>query len=695
VSAVTDAPPRPAINESAHAPRQPTRTTLMAAGVTVGVAALLVAVSFVTGGGVDETIASAGNTWTEIALSLLGLVAVSIGLLRQAPGERNGWLSAGLMGLLFALTAGSIAWSVAPDSSWLASGQMLAYLAVFAGAIMLARPFATRWASVLGALVLWSATLCLWSLVVKVFPASLAPGNTVGRLQAPFGYWNAIALCAAMGMPCCLWLGARRDDGRRMAALSAPALTLLVAVLVLSYSRSADFAAAVAVAAWLIFVPLRLRAIAVLAVGVAGGAIVSVWALTHRALHASGVTMALQDHAGHTFGIVILVVLVLVTILGIAVTESMDRTRMTPQTRNRIGSYLVVALAGAVVVAVVAVALSHRGLTGEISYRWTQLTNPQAVVSASSASRVLQFGSSRPVYWHEAIAVGDHDVLRGVGASGFSLAHTRYTTNPAQVQQAHSYVFETYADLGLLGLVVTAALLGVWLVASGRTLGLHRRGLDADLRPERIGLITLAALVLAFGIQGTLDWTWYFAGLSAPALLAAGWLAGRGRLGAYTRSSAGAGNAQHASTSILDRPGALMAIPLLAALVLAGCWMVWRPLHSAQLVNSAENTGNFADARAAQSADPFSLQASQLLSDLYSDAHRPAQAQGELMHLVKVQPDNPFAWSTLAAYEISRHAWRAAIPPLHQVTVFDHTADPLGVETGSEIGVVFKALHLP
>ncbi len=45
---------------------------------------------------------------------------------------------------------------------------------------------------------------------------------------------------------------------------------------------------------------------------------------------------------------------------------------------------------------------------------------------------------------------------------------------------------------------------------------------------ERIGLITLAAVVLGFGVQGTLDWTWFFTGLGVPALLAAGWVAGRG-----------------------------------------------------------------------------------------------------------------------------------------------------------------------
>ncbi len=152
------------------------------------------------------------------------------------------------------------------------------------------------------------------------------------------------------------------------------------------------------------------------------------------------------------------------------------------------------------------------------------------MVSASSASRVLQFGSSRPLYWHQALAVGDAHGFKGVGELGFSVARLLDPTSVETVLQAHSYVFETYADLGILGLLVTAALLGAWLVASGRTLSAHRRwrSIAIDEQPERMGLITLAAVVVAFGVQGTLDWTWYFTGLAAPALLAAGWLVGRG-----------------------------------------------------------------------------------------------------------------------------------------------------------------------
>ena len=59
-----------------------------------------------------------------------------------------------------------------------------------------------------------------------MFPATLASNNTYGRLQAPFGYWNAVGIAGVLGLPACLWAGARRDQGRRVAGLAAPAITL-------------------------------------------------------------------------------------------------------------------------------------------------------------------------------------------------------------------------------------------------------------------------------------------------------------------------------------------------------------------------------------------------------------------------------------------------------------------------------------
>ncbi len=684
MSAVTEVRERPATDETAPA-SQPPGSALSRTAPTVGLAAALVAIAFITGGGVDQNVASSGNTWAEIGLTAAGAVAVGTGLLRRAPGERrSGWITGAMMALLFADTAASIAWSWAPDASWIGASQMLAYLSVFAGAIMLARPWARGWATVVGGLALWSVTLCGWSLLVKVFPSALAPGNQFGRLQAPFGYWNAIALCAGMGLPCCLWLGARRDGGRRLAALSAPALTLVIAVLVLSYSRSADAAAAVAGGLWLIVVPLRLRAIAMLLVGAAGAAVLSVWFLTHHGLAGNYVRPSAQDHAGHGFGIVLIVVLVLVSVAGVVVSEMMDRSQIKPATRRQIGRAIIALLALGVVLAIVAVAFSSRGLTGEISYRWHELTNPAATVSAGSASRVFQFGSSRPLYWHEALFVGKLAYWKGVGELGFSVARLLDPVSGETVFQAHSYVFETYADLGTLGLVLSAALLVSWLVASGRAVSFGRRWdtLSADAHAERIGLITLVVLVVGFGVQSTLDWTWYFAGLAVPVLLAAGWVAGHGPGALLTRPV----------RSPLDRPGALVGCAALAVAVVIGGWLVWRPLDSAQLVNSASNLGQ---AQAARQADPFSLEPYELISSIDLNLHPPAAAAAlaAAEQETREQPHNPQSWNDLAQVEARLKNWQAAIVAARHVQATNLPPNSLQFNTTNFITVMTQELE--
>ena len=54
------------------------------------------------------------------------------------------------------------------------------------------------------------------------------------------------------------------------------------------------------------------------------------------------------------------------------------------------------------------------------------------------------------------------------------------------------------------------------------------RGLPWDA--ERVGLATLAAVALVFGLHSAIDWTWFVPGNVVPALLCAGWVASRATL---------------------------------------------------------------------------------------------------------------------------------------------------------------------
>jgi len=645
------------------------------------IAAAIVALAMISAGGVDNLTATPGNTWTEIAVTVLGVATVGVVVIIGPPGRRWGLGTVLLMAALAALEGLSILWSYLPDSSWLASSQAVSYLAAFAAAVCVARVAPNRWRALLGGFAIAMTALCGWSLLVKVFPSTLASSTTPGRLQAPFGYWNAIGLCAALGLPACLWAGVRRDRGRFLAGLAAPALCLLLSVAVLSYSRSADAAGAVAVALWLIFVPLRLRSVVMLAIGAIGATVISAWMLTHGALKNGSATLAAQDHAGHTFGLVIAVVLVLVTACGFASASAMDRIRVPATVRQRTGWALVALLVLGVLFAIGAVAASSRGLTGEISHGWNELTSTNSHVSDSAAGRVFQFGSSRPTYWHEAIHVGEHALFKGVGLLGFGVARLRYTTDPSVVSEAHGYLFETFADLGLLGVVITFALLASWLTAAARPLALRVRAsaLDAGQSAERDGMVALAAIVVAFGVQSTLDWTWFFSGVTVPVLVCAGWLAGRGPLVAPARVPATAPNRLGLLDRLAARPAAAATVvALLVVTVLIG-WMQWRPLHSAQQLSRSESANSTADAfplaRSATGSDPLSIAPYPWLCSLNMDIHNVSAARAELVKARNLQPQNPATWMNLGVFDFHHRRIAQALPEFERAIALDRTPD--------------------
>jgi hypothetical protein len=628
----------------------------------------LVALAFTTSGGFSS-VASGGDTWAEIVIMLLGAGAGGAAVIFGARGRAWGGVTVGMFALLAALTAASIAWSVQPDYSWQDAGQTAAYLAAFAGAAALARLAPDRWPALLGALALMAAALSGWALLAKVFPATLDTGNnvghTLGRLQQPFGYWNAVGVTAALGLPPCLWLGTARERGRAVRALAAPAIALLLTATVLSFSRSALLVAVLGTGGWLAFVPLRLRAVALLAVGAAGSAVLTGWGLGTQALAGDGVSLAARTSAGHAYGLVLLLTLAVLTAAGFAYSRAADRVALPASTRRRIGRMLLITVALVPVAGVMGLAASSRGLTGEISHVWDTVTNVKGGVG-DTAGRIGQLGNSRPLYWSEGISVGEHALLKGVGAEGYATARTAYETASDPSDHAHSYVIQTFADFGLIGLAVNLGLLVAWGIAAARPLA-RRAGWSALTGPqaaERQGMLTLAVGIVAFGAQSAIDWTWFFTGVTIPVLLCAGWLAGRGPL----LSPIGRAPDRRPLT---QRAGAGAAVIGLTALTLLAAWMTWQPLRSAQAwsasLTAAENgdtSAAFTYARNAAAIDPLSLEPPQTLSALYLGARDPAAARAQLVMTTRRQPANSYTWQLLGDFDLQQHHIRLAFGSL-------------------------------
>ena len=230
-------------------------------------AAIFCFITFFAGGGLPPV---QQMTTMEIVLTLGCGVIVAAAVILTPPGRRvYGLWPVGLLLAFAALSALSVVWSVQPDASWQNAGLMLAYSAVFGAAVVLARAAPARWPAVLGGVTLAAVVVCGYALLTKVFPARLDAHDIYARLQAPYGYWNATGLTAAMGVIGCMWLGARRRGHALLSALAYPAMGLLLLTLMLAYSRGALVALASGLALWFCVVPLRLRGAAVLLTGAA------------------------------------------------------------------------------------------------------------------------------------------------------------------------------------------------------------------------------------------------------------------------------------------------------------------------------------------------------------------------------------------------------------------------------------------
>ena len=635
-------------------------------GLAVGLALCLL--TFETTGGATGGSDLAPNTWSQIVLVLIAAVIGCAALSVSARGRAWGAVSLTAFVALTAMILLSIAWSVQPDSSWLDGNLTLSYLAAFGVGIALARVAPERWAALIGALAVVALVVCGYALLGKVFPATIAPGqSTLGaRLSAPYGYWNATGLLAALGLPPCVWWGARRDASPLVRALAVPAIGLLVTAVLLSYSRGALLAAVVGLACWFAFVPLRLRGALVLAIGVAGGGAAALWAIKTPGITSDGQPLASQVSAGHTFGVVLAVALGVSLLVGIAALRTAARRPLDERQRRRAGAALLALAACAPLAVAVAFAESSRGFTGQVSHVWSQLTGSNLAGGAShGAGRLLAAGNLHAAYWREGLDVGSHALFKGVGGLGFGVASQRYSKTQDVALHAHSFWIETFADLGLLGVAVTLALFVAWAIAAARAGGLRWgawRPNAAEPVPERAaeraGLLTLLAVVVVFGVHSSIDWTWFIPGLTVPVLLAAGWLAGRGPLGEPVGRAASRKPGVALHRALAAAPGRFGAAAALVAIALVCAWTIWQPLRSSEAdvaalaaLSANHPAAALADARSAHSLDPLNIQPLLYESHIYQAAGDTAAAHRALTAEVALQPANPETWLDLGIFE--------------------------------------------
>ena len=540
-------------------------------------------------------------------------------------------------------TALSIGWSVSPNDSWLEANRTLAYLGCFAAGLSLARLLPDRPDALAGAVALGCLVVAGYAFATKALPGHLASDEFFARLRAPFDYWNATALIAGLGVPVCLWFGARREGSRTLAALAYPATCLLLVVVSLAYSRGVLVALAIGLAVWFAASPVRLRGAAVLAVAAGGAGVVSAWAFTRAPLSQDLVVLPDRVEAGYRLGVLTMVVLLGVMLVGWAINTAGERAPLSAPRRRLLGLLLIAAVALGALGGVAAVAASPGGIPHAVR----KVTDPNAAIPSNSPSRLTAAGSIRAKYWQFGFDVWREHKVRGSGAGSFDTAHKVFTRfNPYPVGHAHGWVPQTLADLGLVGLAISVLLVLAWLRSALRTAPLRRRRGVPDR--DRAATVALLSVVVIFGVHNVFDWTWFLPGTAIVALVCAGWLAGRGPYPGPASPERRGGM----------RRSAIGLVGLLALAVLGG-YAIATPLraqHKTDASYAASDRGAVAqarrDARDAAKLDPLSAGPWQALGTADVAAGDDAGAREAFTKAVKLEPSSGEAWRQLGEFEL-------------------------------------------
>jgi len=613
-------------------------------------------------GGALAAVAFASQPGPDLATStvVLILAALSAGailgflVLRGLGGPVHGGTAVFLLGLFTAITALSAAWSIAPSQTAEEAGQLFAYLIVFAAAVAAGRYFPRGAGILAGGIAAAGVIVCGWALATRIWPGSLSEDLLLtARLGAPFDYWNALGSFGALTLPAVLWLAARRLGASAVTAFAYPAMGTVMLVILLTQSRGALAAGLLGLVIWFVVVPLRLRSVPVLVLPALAVAPVAAWALSRDQFTEPFQPVAAQEAVAGDFGLLVVAMLAVLLVAGLAVVRIASRWAPSLRVRHRAGVALVAIACALPLVAVASVALGDRGLGSAVSDRFEELTS-ETRAPPSDASRLTSASSSRGEYWRQAGKVFGERPLVGTGANTFGLARLPYRKDGRGAAHAHGFVAQTLSDLGLVGLAAVIGLLIAWLVAAARTLGLMPgRGRSPEWSDERMALAALALTAMVFGLHSIIDWTWSIPGTALTALVAAGFVAGRGPV------SAAPAPARQAERSTVVAPARVVATCGVVVTTLLCCWAIWQPQAAARANDRALDAierGDFREgereADEAREIDRYSAAPLFVRASALAGQSRPLAAYRTLEQAVREHPRDPDTWLRLADYEL-------------------------------------------
>ena len=510
-------------------------------------ALLIVFFSFDSGGFFPDSVALG-----DIALAVM--LVIRLGLSQRplaAFGPRALVPLVGFAGLAgWALL--SQVWSHAPGRATIAFDRDLLYALTFA---LFASVGATRarllWAvrGVALAMVAVSAVALISRVAPDVLATSPDP-DSGGRLAYPLTYSNALGVFCAIAAVLCLHLAAN-DDRRAVRALSAGALPVLGATLLLTFSRGGLLTAVIGLVAYAVLG--RPRGLLSTLIATAPTTAIAIKAAYDATLLSTPIpTSAAAVRQGHHVAFVVLAcaaAAVAVRALLLLVDRVLEGER-SPIDRHRraLGGAAAAAAAGAVAVALAL------GAPAAVAHRWEQFVGQQAVPGSSLLRSRLTSTSNdgRIGFWTVAYDAFLAHPIDGTGADTYEILYYEHRQSTDVVLNGHSLYIETLGDLGVVGLAFVALFVLGTLAALFPARRGHNRALYA----------ALFSAALAWSMHAGVDWDWQMPAASL-------WFAALGGLALGRPNRGQATAATSASIRAFVAAAAVVGIGVFPVLVLA------------------------------------------------------------------------------------------------------------------------------
>jgi O-Antigen ligase len=634
--------------------RQPFPLTVGSIVVSAAGLALVSSAVFAGGTSTDRTLLWVGGA---VLLAALFLVAsASVALVPWPRPSATGAAAVSLFAAFVCWNGASVLWSIAPERSWSYFNRGVVYLGflavgLFAGALLARAPnVAAR-----GIATVIAAAL-LVALTSKVVPALFDDPGRLTRLRAPVGFWNALALLLALGVPLALWLA---TEHRRWPARAAGAVLLfgLVVGILLTYSRAGLLAAAAGVALWLAVGHHRFATVLALLAAVPAAVGVGVWAFGQPGISEAGQDSATRTADGAQLGVALVLGALLVGVLAWRAT--MIERRLVAAARTLAWSRHAVASAAAVVLLAAGVGLA---LWADTAGAWLEeevreFANPPTEPLEDEPSRLGSASSNnRWEWWQEAWQGFRAEPLNGTGAGSFATTHRLLRDNPTAVTEPHNVMLQFLSETGIVGGLLAAGAAALALMAVVDRL---RRLKGA----ERHAATALAIGLVLYLLHSCVDWDWDFLAVSAPVFAVTGLLLAAGSAPGRTAV----------------RPLRALAAALLvsaAIFSLGAPWLAERKLGEAYeelAAGDLDLAAGWADS--AHELNPVDFEPLLVRSLAEAGLDDLDAARKTLHDAVELQPHNPNTWFELGAFELeSAEDPQAALPHLEH----SYELDPFG-----------------